>query len=80
VQRDPAIRPDPVRTSPRQTQILRLVASGLSDKQIAVTLGISPHTVQMHLRRLYREHGFRNRAEAVSRWLRGADSSLTRRG
>jgi DNA-binding CsgD family transcriptional regulator len=58
-----------VRVSQRQEQILRLVAAGLSDKEIAAQLNLSPHTVRSHLQRLYRERGFRNRAEAVAAWL-----------
>jgi len=54
--------------SPRQAQILGLVAAGLSDKEVALELRISRHTVQMHLRRLYRERNVRNRAEAVALW------------
>lgn len=61
-----------VRVSQRQEQILRLVAAGLSDKEIAAQLNLSPHTVRSHLQRLYRERGFRNRAEAVAAWLGSA--------
>jgi DNA-binding CsgD family transcriptional regulator len=56
--------------SPRQAQILRLLADGLSDKEIAVRLGLSPHTVHTHLRRLYRDRGIRTRSAAVAIWLR----------
>src|SRR5437588_7423143 len=50
----------------RQAEIVDLIASGLADKQIAVELGVSQYTVRAHLQRLYREHGYRNRAEAVA--------------
>jgi DNA-binding NarL/FixJ family response regulator len=56
--------------TPRQAEILRLVASGLSDKQIASKLGVSPRTIQSHLDRLFLEHGFHKRAAAVAAWLR----------
>jgi DNA-binding NarL/FixJ family response regulator len=56
--------------TPRQAQILGLVASGLSDKEIASHLGISPRTIQSHLDRLYLEHGLHKRAAAVAAWLR----------
>lgn len=55
--------------TPRQAQILRLIAGGLSDKQIAARLGVSPRTVQTHLVRLFREHGVHTRAAAVAYWL-----------
>jgi len=55
--------------TPRQAQILRLVAAGLSDKEIASRLGLSPRTVQSHLDRLFLEHGLHKRAAAVAAWL-----------
>lgn len=53
----------------RQVQILELAARGHADKEIAVALGVSIHTVRTHLQRLYRAEGFSNRAEAVAAWL-----------
>jgi len=55
--------------SPRQTDILMLVAADRSDKQIAFTLGISRRTVRTHLERFYRTHSVHSRAAAVARWL-----------
>jgi DNA-binding NarL/FixJ family response regulator len=52
--------------SPRQLQILRLIAVGASDKEIAGRLGIAVPTVRTHLQRLYRDCCVRNRAEAVA--------------
>jgi DNA-binding NarL/FixJ family response regulator len=51
--------------SPRQLEIIRLIANGQSDKEIAKRLGISVTTVRTHLQRLYRDCSLRNRAEAV---------------
>ncbi len=56
--------------TPRQAEILTLVAFGLSDKQIAVKLGVSPRTIQSHLDRLFLQYGFHKRAAAVAAWLR----------
>jgi len=56
--------------SPRQHQILALIAAGKSDGEIAVRLGISARTVGSHLQRLYQAHGLHTRAEAVAAWLR----------
>ena len=56
--------------TPRQAEILGLVAAGLGDKEIAVRLGLSPRTVQTHLDRLYLGHGLHKRAAAVAAWLR----------
>jgi len=57
--------------SPRQHEIMRLVAAGLSDKEIAARLQVSPYTVRTHLQRLYAQHGLRNRAEAAATWMIG---------
>ena len=55
--------------TPRQAQILWRIALGLSDKEIASSLGVSPRTVQTHLVRLFREHGLHTRAAAVACWM-----------
>jgi len=52
--------------SPRQLQVLALVAMGWSDKEIARSLGLSVTTIKTHLSRMYRHHGFRNRAQAAA--------------
>jgi DNA-binding CsgD family transcriptional regulator len=53
--------------TPRQLQVIREVSRGLSDKEIARALGLSPRTVEMHVGRLMATLGCRNRAEAVAR-------------
>jgi DNA-binding CsgD family transcriptional regulator len=53
--------------TPRQLQILALVARGLTDKTIARDLKLSPRTVEMHVARLLATLGCRTRAEAVRR-------------
>ena len=59
-----------LRLTPRQSQVLSLIASGHSDKEIASRLGVSHRTVRTHLDRLLREHGLHSRTEAVAAWLR----------
>ena len=59
-----------MRLTRRQEQILALVASGLSDKEIASQLGVSPRTIQSHLDRLFLQHGFHKRTAAVAAWIR----------
>jgi DNA-binding NarL/FixJ family response regulator len=56
--------------SPRQQQILALIANGKSDSEIAKRLGISSRTVGSHLQRVYQAHGLHTRAAAVAAWLR----------
>ena len=60
-----------LRLTPRQSQVLALIASGLSDKEIGDRLGLAHRTVRTHIDRLLREHGLRSRTEAVAAWLRG---------
>ncbi len=63
--------PAAMAVSPRQAEIMHLVATGLSDKEIGARLRVSPHTVRTHLQRLYAQHGLRNRAEAAATWTKG---------
>src|SRR3954454_19825583 len=51
----------------REHEILRLVAGGCTDKEIAEKLYISPRTVQNHLTRIREKTGLRRRAE-LTRW------------
>ena len=52
---------------PRETEILRLVASGLSTEQIAASLNLSPKTVQNYHYQIKSKIGARNDAHLV--WL-----------
>jgi DNA-binding CsgD family transcriptional regulator len=58
----------------RESEIVRLVAGGLSDKEIASNLQLSRNTVRTHLYRLFRKHGLHNRAEAVAVLLDSLES------
>jgi DNA-binding NarL/FixJ family response regulator len=49
--------------------VLRLVAQGLADKQIAPALGITERTVKAHLGRVFRETGVMDRTSAAL-WAR----------
>jgi len=55
--------------SPRQSQILSLMAEGFSDKEIARKIGISYPTVRTPIDRVFRDYGLHNRTEAVAAWL-----------
>ena len=52
--------------TPREREVLRLVARGLPGKQIAGALGISERTVKFHTASLIRKLGADNRAQAVA--------------
>lgn len=51
--------------SPREGSVARLVAQGMTDKEIARQLHISPRTVEVHLTRIRGKLGLRNRAEVA---------------
>jgi LuxR family transcriptional regulator, maltose regulon positive regulatory protein len=53
--------------SPRETDILTLIAEGLSNKEIARSLDIGPETVKSHLKSVFTKLGVERRAQAVSR-------------
>ena len=53
--------------SPRETDILRLIADGLSNKEVARSLDIGPETVKSHLKSVFTKLGVEKRAQAVSR-------------
>lgn len=57
--------------SPRECEILSLLASGQSNKELARTLGISPNTVKTHVARLYEKLEVDRRVQAIekARWL-----------
>ena len=54
--------------SPRQRQILALVAQGRGNEEIATELESSPNTVKFHIRALYSRLGVRNRVEAANKY------------
>lgn len=62
--------------TPRESEILRLLVDGLTNKQIAIELDLQEITVKIHVRNIYRKIGAQNRAQAVkvtlqSGWLNG---------
>ena len=53
----------------RELEVLQLMAQGLANKQIALKLSISEHTVKFHLSSLYAKLGISSRTEAVKRGI-----------
>jgi len=64
--------------TPREREIMGLIARGLSNHQIAAHLVISPKTVKNHIRDAYHRMGVHGRRHAVSHWqgLTGADEPI----
>jgi DNA-binding NarL/FixJ family response regulator len=54
----------------RESEVLRFLADGLGNKEIAIRLGISEHTIKFHIRSILGKLGASSRTEAVSRGLR----------
>ncbi|MBN9545294.1 MAG: response regulator transcription factor [Alphaproteobacteria bacterium] len=61
--------PDPL-LSPREIELLQLLARGYSNKQAAVVLSISPHTIGDHVKSIYRKLRVSSRGEAMVRAFR----------
>ena len=77
---EPALRaapkPDPAEGAllgQRETEVAHLVAEGLSNKQIAVRLLISEHTVDSHLRNIFNRLGVNSRAQ-IANWVASSTS------
>jgi two-component system response regulator DesR len=58
---------DAVALTDREREVLSLMATGATNREIAASLHLSPHTVKEHTSALYRKLDVRNRAEAVQR-------------
>jgi len=56
-----------IRLTPRETDVLRLIARGCTYEQVADRLDISLHTVTSHIKNAYRKLGVRSGAAAVMR-------------
>ena len=52
--------------TPRELDVLRLLARGLQNKEIAIELGITGRTTKFHVGSLLRKLGAGNRTEAVA--------------
>ncbi len=54
----------------RESEVLDLLATGIANKQIALALGVSEHTVKFHVSSIYSKLNVNNRTEAVREGLR----------
>lgn len=69
---------EPVRRpTPRQRQVVELVAGGLTNQQVGHRLGMSPRTVRKHLEGLFALSGARSRTELAVWWREGRAPPLT---
>lgn len=64
--------------SPRETQVLRLIATGKTTKEIAAALRLSVHTVSNHRKHICRKLGIHSTAELVAYAVRTTQLFETR--
>jgi DNA-binding CsgD family transcriptional regulator len=56
--------------TPREKEVLGMMAEGLGNKAIATRLGISPHTVKFHIASVFAKLDVESRTEAVTEGVR----------
>jgi DNA-binding NarL/FixJ family response regulator len=64
--------------SPRETEILLLLAKGLTNKEIASQLSISFETVRNHLRHVYEKLHVHCRVEAVAKYIHASGGGTSK--
>jgi DNA-binding CsgD family transcriptional regulator len=57
--------------APRLRQTLELLVAGDSERQVALKLKISQHTVHVYVKQLYKRFGVNSRGELLARFIRG---------
>lgn len=55
--------------SPRLQQTLASLLAGDSEKQAAAKMGVSPHTVHVYVKSLYRRYNVSSRGELLAKWV-----------
>lgn len=68
--------PSPADLTPQVRRVLRCLLEGEGDKQIALRLGLSRHTINFHTKAIYRHFRVRGRHELMARWIRRGWSSV----
>jgi DNA-binding CsgD family transcriptional regulator len=63
------------RLTPRERDVLGLLAHGRGDKEIALAMGITVGTVRTHTKSIFRKIGVHNRVQATLWWLDNADEA-----
>ena len=64
------LEPGEEELTPRETEVLRMLTEGLSNREIASILGISEHTVKFHVTSIFGKLGASSRTEAATEGIR----------
>lgn len=59
-----------MKLTPRERDVITLVAEGFADKEIAEKLSLSPRTVQTHINSVILKYNARNRTNAVALYIK----------
>lgn len=63
--------------TPRTRQVLSALSTGMTDKEIGLELGLSPHGVRYHLKRAYAQINVGSRGEACEKLARAARTAIS---
>lgn len=66
-------RPGLAALTPREVEVLQMIAFGMTNAEAARRLRLSVHAIKFHLAAIYRRLGVNNRTEAAVAYLRSAD-------
>lgn len=75
----PSLQPPSIPTghlTPSQCEVFELLRKGLSEKEVAANLGISPHTAHNHIRKIYRAFRVNSNRELLSHLLPPLDQTV----
>ena len=70
---------DPEALPPRVRRVLRCLLDGLSEKEAARALRLTPHTVHSYVKILYQRLGVRSRAQLLARCFKQSLTARARR-
>jgi DNA-binding NarL/FixJ family response regulator len=68
--------PGLVALTPREIEVLQMIAGGLTNAEAARRLQLSVHAIKFHLAAIYRRLGVTNRTEAAVTYLRSMNGNL----
>jgi DNA-binding NarL/FixJ family response regulator len=69
-------RPGLTALTPRELEVLQMIAFGMTNAEAASRLHLSVHAIKFHLAAIYRRLGVNNRTEAAVTYLRSMNGTL----